>query len=111
MFTFPRPLLGVLCAIAIALAGVLQPALTRRSTDVRSPPDGLPAYRVLTGVDDASFCRRVSDALASGYRLHGSPAITCAGRNVVVAQALVWPDAAEPAAAAPKNHETPGAKR
>ena len=38
------------------------------------PPDGLPTYRLLTGPDDASFCRRVSDALALGYRLYGSPA-------------------------------------
>ena len=29
-----------------------------------TPPEGLPAYRLLTGPDDASFCRRVSDALA-----------------------------------------------
>ena len=28
-----------------------------------APPDGLPVYRLLTGPDDASFCRRVSDAL------------------------------------------------
>ena len=34
-----------------------------------APPDGLPAHRLLTGPDDASFCRRVSDALALGYRL------------------------------------------
>ena len=31
------------------------------------PPDGLPVYRVLTGPDDASFCRRVSEALSPGY--------------------------------------------
>ena len=30
------------------------------------PPDGLPAYRLPTGKDDAAFCRRVSDALALG---------------------------------------------
>ena len=56
-----------------------------------TPPDGLPAYRLLTGPDDASFCRRVSDALALGYRLYGSPAATFNGQTVIVAQAIVWP--------------------
>ena len=55
------------------------------------PPDGLPVYRLLTGPDDASFCRRVSDALALGYRLSGSPAATFNGQTVIVAQAIVWP--------------------
>ncbi|GJD45295.1 hypothetical protein AFCDBAGC_3166 [Methylobacterium cerastii] len=57
------------------------------------PPDGLPAYRLLTGKDDAAFCRRVSDALALGYVLYGSPAATFNGTHVVVAQAVVWPSA------------------
>ena len=56
-----------------------------------TPPDGLPTYRLLTGPDDASFCRRVSDALALGYRLYGSPAATFNGQTVIVAQAIVWP--------------------
>ncbi len=56
-----------------------------------APPDGLPAHRLLTGPDDASFCRRVSDALALGYRLYGSPAATFNGQAVIVAQAIVWP--------------------
>jgi hypothetical protein len=56
-----------------------------------NPPDGLPVYRVLTGPDDDAFCHRVSDALALGYRLHGSPAVTARGETVVVAQALLWP--------------------
>ncbi|WP_116200110.1 DUF1737 domain-containing protein [Amycolatopsis circi] len=56
------------------------------------PPDGLPAYRVLTGPDDAAFCRRVSEALALGYRLHEGPALTCNGENVIVAQAVLWPE-------------------
>lgn len=55
------------------------------------PPDGLPTYRLLTGPDDASFCRRVSDALALGYRLYGSPAATFNGHTVIVAQAILWP--------------------
>jgi hypothetical protein len=44
------------------------------------PPDGLPRYRLLTGMDDAAFCHRVSEALALGYQLYGSPAATFNGR-------------------------------
>ena len=56
-----------------------------------APPDGLPIYRLLTGPDDAAFCRRVSDAIAVGYQLYGSPAATFNGQEVIVAQALIWP--------------------
>ena len=56
-------------------------------------PNGLPIYRILTGADDDAFCRRVSEALALGYRLYGSPAATFDGKSVIVAQALVWPAA------------------
>ncbi len=63
-------------------------------TGMSTPPDGLPVYRVLTGPDDAAFCRRVSEALALGYRLHEGPAVTFNGENVIVAQAVLWPDAA-----------------
>jgi hypothetical protein len=55
------------------------------------PPDGLPAYRVLTGPDDATFCRRVSEAVALGFKLYGYPAATFDGKSVILAQALVWP--------------------
>ena len=55
------------------------------------PPDGLPAYRLLTGPDDSGFCRRVSEALAMGYKLYGSPAATFNGESVIVAQAIIWP--------------------
>jgi hypothetical protein len=56
-----------------------------------NPPEGLPTYRLLTGPDDASFCHRVSEALAIGYKLYGSPAATFNGTNVIVAQAVIWP--------------------
>ena len=56
-----------------------------------APPDGLPTYRVLTGRDDAEFCRRVSEAVASGYSLYGAPSIAFNGEHVIVAQAIVWP--------------------
>ncbi len=58
-----------------------------------TPPDGLPSYRVLTGPDDETFCRRVSEALRLGYELHSGPAATFDGARVILAQALVWPTA------------------
>lgn len=64
-----------------------------RTEYMTQPPDGLPIYRVLTGPDDASFCHRVSDALELGYQLHGGPALTFNGKNVIVAQAVIWPGA------------------
>lgn len=56
-----------------------------------APPDNLPTYRLLTGPDDAAFCRRVTEALALGYELYGSPAATFNGERVIVAQAILWP--------------------
>ena len=58
-----------------------------------APPEGLPVYRVLTGPDDAVFCRRVSEAIGLGYRLYEGPAVTFNGQQVIVAQALLWPGA------------------
>ena len=58
---------------------------------MHAPPDNLPTYRVLTGKDDATFCRRVSEAIEVGYRLYGSPAATFNGQDVIVAQAIIWP--------------------
>jgi hypothetical protein len=63
---------------------------------MQGPPDDLPIYRLLTGKDDAAFCRRVSEALSLGYKLHGPPAATFNGTDVIVAQAIIWPDAADP---------------
>ena len=63
---------------------------TKRASKT-APPDGLPTYRLLTGRDDAAFCRRVSEALALGYKLYGSPAATFNGKEVMVAQAIIWP--------------------
>ena len=47
-------------------------------------------YRLLTGQDDADFCRRVTEALSEGWILYGPPSIAYdakAGR-VVVGQAI-----------------------
>ena len=62
-----------------------------------SAPSGLPIYRLLTGPDDAAFCHRVSEALALGYQLYGSPAAAFDGARVIVAQAVVWPPGSDSA--------------
>jgi len=54
------------------------------------PPEGKLVYRLLTGKDDDAFCRRVSEALAMGYTLYGSPAISFNGEHTTVAQAVLW---------------------
>jgi len=54
------------------------------------PPNGLPVYRLLTGPDDAEFCKRVSEAIMMGYVLYGSPTMAFDGQRVIVGQALVW---------------------
>ena len=59
---------------------------------MESPAEDRLRYRVLTGPDDRTFCERVSRALDEGYRLHGSPALTTRGDEVIVAQALVLSD-------------------
>ncbi len=46
-------------------------------------------YRLLTGVDDLSFCEKVSRALEDGYELYGSPTATFDGHKVIVAQAVI----------------------
>lgn len=51
------------------------------------------AYRLLTGPDTREFCARISQALAEGYVLHGSPAATFNGSEVIVAQAVILPHA------------------
>lgn len=52
-----------------------------------------PIYRVLTGPDDLAFDKRVSEMLRAGYRLYGDPSITFDGSHVIVAQAVLRPDA------------------
>jgi len=46
-------------------------------------------YRLLTGPDDATFCRRVTEALNQGWKLHVSPSVTFNGQTVIAAQAIV----------------------
>ena len=48
------------------------------------------AYRLLTGKDDASFCHKVTAAIAAGWQLHGSPTMTfnSATGEVICGQAV-----------------------
>jgi len=48
-------------------------------------------YRLLTGPDDAAFCKRVTAALNKGWALHGSPALTfdSDAKRAICAQAIV----------------------
>lgn len=45
-------------------------------------------YRLLTGPDDSAFCARVEKVLNQGWQLHGAPAATFNGQQVIVAQAI-----------------------
>lgn len=51
----------------------------------------LPRYRLLTGPDDASFCRRVSEMLDNGYILYGSPCLAYDAEKqcMIAAQAVI----------------------
>ena len=51
-------------------------------------------YRFLSGVDNAEFCQRVSDALADGYILYGNPVMVMNNDVRIVGQAVIWPDSA-----------------
>jgi hypothetical protein len=65
------------------------------STSIGSPPDDKPTYRLLTGKDDRAFCERVSEALAQGWQLYGSPVMSFDVENkcIKVGQAVIWKDA------------------
>jgi len=76
-----------------------------------SPPNNLPTYRLLTGPDDAEFCRRVSEAIALGYVLYGSPAATFNGTRVIVAQALIWPSSSGSPRTASRDSRNPSERR
>lgn len=47
-------------------------------------------YRYLTGVDDQSFCHRVSAALNRGWQLYGQPTLTynAETKRVICGQAI-----------------------
>jgi hypothetical protein len=68
-------------------------------SDAPAPEERL-SYRLISGADNREFCERISNALAEGYVLHGSPAATFNGTSVIVAQAIVLPAAIASADAA-----------
>ncbi|WP_411374641.1 DUF1737 domain-containing protein [Arthrobacter sp. MPF02] len=68
-------------------------------SDAPAPEDKL-SYRLISGPDNREFCERISNALAEGYVLHGSPAAAFNGTSVIVAQAVVLPAAIASADAA-----------
>jgi hypothetical protein len=49
-------------------------AAIKSKASVKSPKTTT-LYRFLVGLDDASFCHRVSDALSKGWQLHGSSSL------------------------------------
>ena len=50
------------------------------------------SYRFLSGVDNADFCQRVSDALDDGYVLYGNPVMVMDKDVRVVGQAVILPE-------------------
>ncbi len=74
------------------IATVLKDAIIET---MHKTPEDRPVYRLLTGKDDRAFCERVSEALAQGWRLYGSPSMTYDGGMdcIKVAQAVVWHEA------------------
>ncbi len=46
-------------------------------------------YKLVTGKESENFNERVSELLAQGYELYGSPALSFNGQEMVAAQALV----------------------
>ena len=49
-------------------------------------------YRLITGKDDENFCKRISKLLDEGYKLYQSPTCTFNGKDVIVAQAVIFND-------------------
>lgn len=53
----------------------------------------LTLYRLLTGPDDASFCHKVTEAMAKGWMLYGPPAMSFdAAKGVMICAQAVTKD-------------------
>ena len=52
-------------------------------------PDRKEKYKLITGKDDAEFCKRITAFLDDGYELYGSPTMAFNGEYMVVAQAII----------------------
>lgn len=46
-------------------------------------------YSCITGPDDETFCKRVSDKFNRSWQLHGCPTLTFDDKTVIAGQALV----------------------
>ena len=46
-------------------------------------------YRYITGIDDSSFCLRISKLLNKGLKLYGNPTLTYNGKNNIVGQVVI----------------------
>lgn len=45
-------------------------------------------YSFMTGQDDETFCKRVSERLNNGWQLYGSPTLTFDGKTAIAGQAV-----------------------
>ena len=66
-----------------------KPAAKAAAKPAKVVIDTTKRYKLLTGLDDANFCQRVSDHLDAGYELAGAPVMTVKGSTVYVGQAIV----------------------
>ncbi len=76
-------------AVKAAPKAAAKPSAKAAPKAVKPVIDTTKRYKLLTGIDDANFCQRVSDNLDAGYELAGSPVMVVKGSTVYVGQALV----------------------
>ena len=46
-------------------------------------------YRYITGIDDATFCMKITKLLNKGWKLYGNPTLTFNGTNNIVGQVVI----------------------
>jgi len=46
-------------------------------------------YRYITGIDDSTFCFRISKLVNKGWKLYGNPTLTYNGKNNIVGQVVI----------------------
>ena len=52
-------------------------------------PNSNESYKLITGKDNADFCKRITQLLEEGYELYGSPTMSFNGEHMVVGQAVI----------------------
>ena len=80
--TTPRPAAKAPVRAAAKAAPAAKPVAAAPEYNFTKP------YKLLTGVDDSTFCDKVSAHLNAGYTLVGSPALTVVGGKAYAAQAV-----------------------